>query len=135
MNMKVEKSEELVIGYRPFSVDGQGYLYGGLGHRWDGRYLDAECPFSHRAGTAHVHLSKGECSCGIYMQNPLVYTGREVMAECVGWGICIVADHGYRVEHCRIDRIFVPEGTPENVCAQLGLRYGVPVTSAKPALV
>jgi hypothetical protein len=74
--------------------------------------------------TARRHILDGEdCMCGIYIVKDRLYpafqyylaelakfrASQVVVADVIGWGATAEYEHGFRVEHARIERIQVAE--------------------------
>lgn len=137
--------------------NGFAHLYGTFHQRWDSPVHTAECksdsgdilatlsiaiaakPIQKSVtGDAATHLASGTCRCGVYLMKSLpadelagTFTGSQVaVAQCVAWGTVVEHEHGWRAEHCRIERVFMSDQNPYLI-SQLRDRYGVPIESAQ----
>lgn len=123
-------------------------LEGMNGVRWPKAELTATCEYTggYRGsfrGTAsperaqrHLMDTDDPCSCGIYLPKTeeyleTSYLAAPVTAALVGWGAFIEYDKGYRLQHARIERLWVnvdrlpyPSMTPGASVEQLQKRYG-----------
>lgn len=115
-------------GWRSFglTVD-EHYRYllrGSHGTTWETGELDAVClALSIYApdGTCREHLKQARCGCGIYMMKALdkgwissaIQNPGVILAQCSAWGVVVEGEHGFRAEHCRIDRLYVDDTNPE----------------------
>lgn len=97
----------------------RGYYWNGADLRgsveaWDGPEKIARCDV-HAKCRDHEPPDE-ECGCGIYVVNSIdaheLHTG--IRAAVVGWGKVIHYERGWRVEKCRIERLFVWESKASN---------------------
>jgi hypothetical protein len=118
------KHESPVFGYREFFLyPGDKMLYGGFGRAWPSAEMEAKCLCHIGPATDVVPIDHPSHRCGIYLlrqpSGPLCpgYIG----AWCVGWGKVVEYEEGWRVQHCRIERLVLPPGPS----------YGVPIEVAE----
>jgi hypothetical protein len=124
--------ENPVFGYRDFdvSVKHNQYLLRGLfGQIWRTAELEAKCFCGPPAGRDAPIAGSGH-RCGIYLRREKPITTPHVGALCVGWGEVIEHELGWRVQHCRIERLVLPSTHPDHIADILEQHYGVPVERA-----
>lgn len=144
-----------IVGHRYYTlVEGQEYLRGAADCPWPTRRLTAVCRNGEEDefldDISERHLRAGVCSCGIYMlQGPVMrqfpnqtkYVGSSgiyvssgymnpqksvgVYADCVGWGTVLEGSLGYRVQHCRIEKLYVADDA--EWAMPVLEKYGVPI--------
>lgn len=120
----------LIEGWRQYYVgfDAEGWLIlYGIQRPWPNVEMEARC-FD---GGAADHLSRGECSCGIYVaRHPAdpdyAAGGLDIRARVSAWGTCVEYERGWRCEHVRIEALYVGGKNPY-LLSQLAERYDVPV--------
>lgn len=136
----VPEQDVVIQGWRKFSVvpyygdtSPNVMLQGAWGHAWKTRCLTATC----LGEKAEKHLAHGECTCGVYStrtRDALWEKPWHVVALVVNYGWVVPAERGFRAQHCRIEKLFVPRLMPgydndamERLVAALAERYEVPV--------
>lgn len=115
--------KEAVLGFRAYSIE-NGYLKGGAGNLWITAKLSVDCPDFHQHINDSVSTVGGYSTssdgakihaCGIYIyKDPtecVHYYGigkkMNAIAAVVGWGDIWEGERGYRVEHSRIEKLWV----------------------------
>jgi len=132
----LENTHELVIGFRSYQLAQQymsgGYNYhlrGAHGAIWQTKELSVDCPdFKEHVrsvgedwrgrGTGNANTN-GNHDCGIYVYkdpseclfhyglDAKVDSKNSAMAIVYCWGVIGEFEHGYRVEHCEIQRLWI----------------------------
>lgn len=128
-------------GWRTFTVGFEDHaklrLHGSAGVMWESGELEAYCRANGYDDPAiEAHLSKGTCTCGIYMTKALdrghivvaLQQWQTVIAQCSASGLVVEHEHGFRAQRVRIDRLFVDDTNPE-LLESLRKTYGCPVLS------
>jgi len=120
---------QFVVGFRAYNIQ-HGYLYGGAGNPWETAQLSVDCPNFRQHMRAAVETTGGEPidssgrrihGCGIYIyKDPaecVHYYGigksMNAIAAVVGWGDIWEGERGYRVEHSRIEKLWVFQDSPQ----------------------
>jgi hypothetical protein len=106
-----EITDSLIVGFRIFAVK-NGLLRGYHSTDWPTEKLDAVC----EQGKLKQHLQstdfdRGEHGCGIYIYKDAAEAMNEYKNDAValvmGWGNAFEGERGWRVEHCRIDKLWI----------------------------
>ena len=135
-----ELAEEPVVihGWREYQMDARGFLYGKHDQRWETRHESAHCINDRDRCARHIStppagglwrdsgdpreiLSASRCLCGIhaYRSRDRFRHSSEVVAQVVMWGVVAEHEDGYRASECRIDRLFIPDGSDAEYAKEL----------------
>lgn len=123
-NKPLQEYNETILGFRAYNISSQGYLTGAQGVIWETPKLTVDCPQfrehiqdseSTVGGGARNDSGQNVHGCGIYMyKDPtecVIYYGvgnkMHAIAAVVGWGDFWEGERGYRIEHARIEKLWV----------------------------
>lgn len=132
-NQPLENTHELVIGFRSYNLapaniygtQNIGYKLKGQHEGWESESKSVDCPDykQHLIDVPADHRGRGTGNngggyhdCGIYVyKDPseclfhygVSNTENQAMALVVCWGVIGEFEHGYRVQHCRIQRLWI----------------------------
>lgn len=114
-----EEETEVIYAWKEFEIDNL-CLVGGYQQKWLHGTMDARCgkhfsmsQYNETAPLSDLLEDHAECTCGIYSYKnrlPKKYETYcfKASALCVIWGTVIEHTEGYKSEHCRIERLFIP---------------------------
>jgi hypothetical protein len=125
----MENPESPVFGYREFEVTvkhGQHLLRGFFGQIWRTAELEAKC-FCGPPPGRDAPIADPKHRCGIYLRREKPIITPYVSALCVGWGKVVEHELGWRVQHCRIERLVLSPPVYLDIADILEQHYGVPV--------
>lgn len=129
----LEKVEVLISGFRAYNID-KGLLHGGYGYPWATNELTVDCPKfrEHIKAPTNVH------NCGIYIlkdpQAAFEYNmGNvfKVITQVVGGGAFWEGEKGYRVEQCRIEKVWGTKETLELLSKHYQFPAGIEIINTQ----
>jgi hypothetical protein len=125
--------ESPVFGYREFCLylGDDKLLHGGFGEAWPSAEMEAECLCYAAVPDEAVPIDRYPHHCGIYLlRQPEPLCPGYIGAWCVAWGKVIEHEKGWRVQHCRIERLVLPPKPDPSTIIPLLSHYGVPIEVA-----
>jgi len=155
--------DEVIRGWREYSlVDNRklGILLMGSWQYWREQQLSSSCCWEEEGKYLPLMEidvkpingphSMYQCVCGIYLlKQPFKRLWDfKIIAQAVGWGKVVEHEKGYRVQHCRIDQLYIPQDKvrvididkgnffidPKVAAELLEQRYQVPVIIGREAI-
>lgn len=144
----------MITGYRRYILRDNGtsdFTLVGASVEWPSRELTATCvrSFTSKSGgdLCERHLLEGVCSCGIYvLKSPDTlpeYSKWPAIVAVTGWGAFTEFEHGWRIQHVRMEHIWIEPEWIESIKREwnldvfmqlLKLRYEVNIEVRQNAL-
>lgn len=119
--------DDVIYGWRLFSIIYDDSLMSPITYKvWYKNELEADCKSIRHPDSPSPQY---ECYCGIYLLKnekdldplPLITSYSAAYAYCSAWGHIIEHEDGYRVQHCRIERLKCPSIYAKAIAARYDL--------------
>jgi hypothetical protein len=124
-----EITDSLIVGFRIFAVK-YGVLQGYHNAQWKTEKLDAVCDQDKlKQHLQSTDFDRGEHGCGIYIYKDAAEAINEYKNDAValvmGWGNAFEGERGWRVEHCRIDKLWIWDSNKRPDRGQYNIAGGI----------